>query len=170
MSYKDGMTGLHNYRFFEMRLEEEIQRAKRDKTEVHLLILDVDYFKNYNDSLGHLAGDEVLRKLGSILFRSVRQNDIACRYGGEEFAVILPGISRDNAEKVSQRLRKTIEKTPFPDEYVQPDKRITVSIGMASLPRDADDAVSLVKLADSALYQAKESGRNRMIAYNKPKK
>ena len=83
MSYKDGMTGLHNYRFFEMRLKEEVLRAKRDKTEVHLLILDVDYFKNYNDSLGHLAGDEVLRKLGGILFKSVRQNDIACRYGGK---------------------------------------------------------------------------------------
>jgi diguanylate cyclase (GGDEF)-like protein len=164
MSYKDGMTGLHNYRYFEIRMKEEFSRAQRLNEPLSVMILDVDHFKNYNDTLGHLAGDEVLRKLARILQNSLRKNDIPVRYGGEEFAIILPGATKENAFKVASRLRKEIERSPFPDEYVQPLKRITVSIGVATYPDDADSLLDLIERADSALYEAKNNGRNKVVA------
>ena len=113
LSYTDGMTGLHNYRFFRLRLKEEIARARRDNSSVALLIIDVDHFKNYNDTLGHPAGDDVLRKLSSILRKSVRDNDIVARYGGEEFAIILPGAEEVGAYALAERIRSKVEKSHF---------------------------------------------------------
>lgn len=167
LSYKDGMTGLHNYRYFEIRMKEEFSRAQRMNSPLSLIILDVDHFKNYNDNLGHLAGDEVLRILARLLNDSLRKNDIPVRYGGEEFAIILPGISKENAYNVANRIRKIVEKAPFPDEYVQPMKRITISVGVATFPDDADNLIELIDKADSALYSAKNSGRNKVVAYFK---
>ncbi len=163
LSYTDGMTGLHNYRFFRLRIKEEIARARRDGSPVSLLILDVDYFKNYNDTLGHPAGDDVLRKLSSILRKSVRDNDIVARYGGEEFAIILPGTDIDGALSLAERIRSKVERTAFYKEEIQPNGKITVSVGSATFPRDAVTVEDLVIAADRALYQAKYSGRNRVI-------
>lgn len=165
LSYTDGMTELHNFRYFELRLKEEVVRHKRTDSGLSLLILDVDNFKNYNDTMGHPAGDEVLRKLSKILRDTIRENDIAARYGGEEFAVILPAVDNEGALVLAERIRENIEKTYFEHEEIQPHGKITVSVGIASLPEDADNYKELVNCADSALYEAKHAGRNRVSLY-----
>ena len=163
LSYTDGMTGLHNYRFFRLRIKEEIARARREGSTVSLLILDVDHFKNYNDTLGHPAGDDVLRKLSSILRKSLRDNDIVARYGGEEFVIILPGTDSSGAHSLAERIRRKVETTPFYKEEIQPNGKLTVSIGCASFPQDAVTVEDLVIAADRALYQAKFTGRNQVV-------
>ena len=165
LSYTDEMTGLHNYRFFIMRLKEELARAKRNEAPLALLILDVDFFKNYNDALGHPAGDEILRQLSDILKSTVRDNDIVARYGGEEFAMILPSTDQNGAGVLAERIRKKVEKYKFPHQEIQPNGTLTISIGIALYPEDADDTEEIVKAADRALYHAKESGRNRVVQY-----
>jgi diguanylate cyclase (GGDEF)-like protein len=160
LSYTDGMTDLHNFRYFEMRLKEEILRHTRSKQGVSLIILDVDHFKNYNDTLGHQAGDEVLRKLALILKDTVRENDIVARYGGEEFAVILPGVGREGVIILAERLKSHVADAAFQDEHVQPLGKLTVSVGTASLPIDASTSTDLIYKADTALYAAKHAGRN----------
>jgi len=170
LSYTDGMTELHNYRYFELRLKEEVVRHKRTNEGLSLLILDVDNFKNFNDTMGHPAGDEVLRKLSHVLKETVRENDIVARYGGEEFAVILPAVPKNGAFILAERLRENIEKTYFEHEEVQPLGKVTVSIGGASMPEDASDYKNLINRADSALYTAKEQGRNQVRLYQSPKK
>ncbi len=166
LSYTDGMTGLHNFRYFKLRLNEEVIRHNRMKTELSLLILDVDHFKNYNDTLGHPAGDEVLKKFAKILRQTARENDIVARYGGEEFAVILPGTSKKGAVVVAERIREAIENTYFVHEEIQPMGKVTVSGGVATIPDDAKSAEELTKKADAALYYAKRHGRNQIKAYD----
>ncbi len=166
LSYTDGMTELHNYRYFEMRLNEEILRQRRTNQEVSLIILDVDYFKNYNDTLGHPAGDEVLRKLGSILKETVRENDIVARYGGEEFAIILPGVGLEGSGILAERIREEVEKYYFPNEEIQPSGSLTISVGYATFPLQAKDAKNLIHKADTALYSAKSSGRNCVVQFS----
>jgi len=166
LSYTDGMTDLHNYRYFEMRLREEVLRHTRNKQDVSLIILDVDNFKNYNDTLGHQAGDEVLKLLGKILKDTVRENDIVARYGGEEFAVILPGVSRDGVVILAERIRECVEETAFQNQEVQPTGNLTISVGTASLPLDTTDLKDLIYKADTALYAAKHAGRNCVVQYS----
>jgi len=160
LSYTDGMTELHNYRYFELRLKEEIVRHKRTESGLALLLMDVDHFKNYNDTMGHPAGDEVLRSLAHLLKETVRENDIVSRYGGEEFAAILPAVDSDGAAVLAERIRATVEQTYFEHEEIQPNGKVTISIGIASLPEDSDNAADLIHEADLALYAAKHEGRN----------
>lgn len=167
MSFTDAMTNLNNYRYFENRLKEELNRARRSGDNVSLLMLDIDYFKNYNDNLGHQAGDEALRVLGWILKNTVRDEDIVSRYGGEEFGIILPGMEKTIIPVLAERLRSRVEEHPFFKESVQPEKRITVSIGGSSFPEDAKGFGDLVEKADKALYEAKNNGRNKFILYKK---
>jgi len=169
MSYTDGMTGLHNYRFFRLRLKEELARARRSQTPVSLLILDVDFFKNYNDTLGHPAGDEVLRQVSAILKHIVRDNDIVARYGGEEFAVILPSTGHEGAMALGERIRENIEKYYFPQEEIQPGGSLTISIGTATYPDDAVVMEDLIVSADRALYYAKKNGRNQVVSFHRLK-
>jgi diguanylate cyclase (GGDEF)-like protein len=170
MSYTDDMTGLHNYRFFSMRLKEEVARAARINSNLALLILDVDFFKNYNDTLGHPAGDEVLRQLSRILQSSLRDNDIVARYGGEEFAIILPSTDDKGALVLAERIRKKVEDHKFPNQEIQPNATLTISIGIALYPENAVKKKDLVVAADRALYFAKEGGRNKVVQFNKIKK
>ncbi len=167
LSYTDEMTGLHNYRFFSMRLKEEIARARRNNASLALLILDVDFFKNYNDTLGHPAGDEILRRLSIILKSTVRDNDIVARYGGEEFAIILPSTDQKGASILAERIRKKIEKYEFPNQEIQPNGTLTISIGIALFPNNAITLEDIIVAADRALYFAKESGRNCVVNFSK---
>jgi len=171
LSLTDAMTNLHNYRYFSIRLKEELNRARRNKGKVSLLILDIDHFKNYNDTLGHQTGDEALRTLGRVLKSTVRDEDVVSRYGGEEFCIILPGISKDGISVLGERVRKIIELHKFYKETVQPGGRITVSLGGATYPDDAKNPDDLIQRADQALYKAKNHGRNQLVNYEPaPKK
>lgn len=170
LSLTDGMTGLHNFRYFEDRLIEELHRGRRNKSKVSLIILDLDHFKNYNDTLGHRAGDEALRTLGKVLKSSVRDEDIVTRYGGEEFGIILPGISKNGIKPLGERIRKQVESAKFYKEEVQPKGKITISLGGATFPDDADNNDDLVRRSDEALYKAKNNGRNQIVLYKNPNK
>jgi diguanylate cyclase (GGDEF)-like protein len=170
LSYTDEMTGLHNYRFFTMRLKEELARARRNNASLSLLILDVDFFKNYNDTLGHPAGDEILRQLSVILKSSIRDNDIVARYGGEEFAVILPSTDENGAVILAERIREKVEDFKFPKQNIQPQGNLTISIGIAIFPDNAINLDDIIVAADRALYFAKESGRNKVVAFGKIKR
>jgi len=166
MSFTDAMTKLNNYRYFESRLKEEIQRSRRNKTVVSLIMIDIDHFKNYNDTLGHRAGDEALEKVGTILKSSVREDDIVNRYGGEEFAIILPGMEKESIHILAERIRENVEQTAFFKEEVQPGRRLTISLGGATYPLDAENFNELVKKADKALYRSKTQGRNKFTLFS----
>ncbi|MBE9482095.1 MAG: diguanylate cyclase, partial [Chloroflexi bacterium] len=152
----DGLTGLYNHRHFHRCLEQEIARGSRFGTISSLIMLDVDHFKVYNDTYGHLAGDEVLRKIANYINDSIRTIDIAFRYGGEEFTIILPEAHLEDGFKVAERIRKIIESkmasSPMP---------ITVSLGVANWPSDGLMREEIIACADTALYRAKQTGRNR---------
>jgi len=160
----DGLTGLYNHRYFQQRLAQEIQRAGRTGSSVSLLFIDIDYFKQYNDNLGHPAGDKVLRKIGKILMENIRSVDVAARYGGEEFAVILVDTGSGDAFEVGERIRRAIELHPFEGREQQPAGRVTVSLGIASYPENAVNKDPLIKLADDALYKAKKSKNTVLLA------
>lgn len=164
-AYRDELTGLHNYRFFIEALGQEIRRGERYSTPVSLIMLDVDYFKEYNDRNGHAAGNEVLATLARLLSAPLRKLDIPARYGGEEFAVILPSTPKIGAQVVAERAREAVEQHRFPHGEEQPDGRLTISLGVATYPADALEANELVRRADRALYTAKSTGRNQVQLY-----
>jgi diguanylate cyclase (GGDEF)-like protein len=150
----DGLTRIANRRAFEATLERELARATRTAEHVTLVMVDIDHFKDLNDSLGHQAGDEVLRNAAAALACACREFDTAARYGGEEFAVILPGCDPEEALDAAERLRRAVSAAPMP-------VRLTASAGVATFPAHAGDAESLVRAADEALYASKRGGRNQ---------
>ena len=152
----DGLTELYNHRQFHERLDEEIARGSRFGAVFSIIMLDIDLFKVYNDIYGHLAGDQILRNMGELIKSSIRKLDIPFRYGGEEFSVILPEARLDNAYKIAERIRKTVESKA--SSRAMP---VTVSVGVASWPSDGITREELIGCADTALYRAKQSGRNR---------
>jgi diguanylate cyclase (GGDEF)-like protein len=160
----DGLTGLYNHRFFREHLEVEVERTERYGHKLSLIILDIDHFKHYNDTHGHPQGDEILRDMAKLLRKNVRESDFACRYGGEEFSLILPETSKEAALSLAERIREAIRQHPFPHRETQPMGAITVSIGVSAFPDDCKDMERLIKKADDALYRAKAEGRNRVAA------
>ncbi len=162
MSTEDELTKLHNRRYFIEALEGEFERANRYEAEMALVIMDLDHFKDINDIHSHLAGDMVLSEIGKILKEHVRRNDIACRYGGEEFAVILSNVSRGSIYAAYERFREMVSEHLF--EYESNQFHITVSIGIA-FSNNAESANDLLAHADQALYQAKKAGRNTTLTY-----
>lgn len=164
LSQLDGLTGIFNHRFFQELLQKEIARAKRYNRSLALVILDVDNFKVYNDKNGHPLGDLALKKLAWVIKNSLRESDFEARYGGEEFVVILPDTSLSGAVVAAERLRILVERTQFEKEEVLPNKKFTVSIGVAAYPQNADSRETLIERTDQALYQAKGEGRNRVCA------
>ncbi|WP_127501045.1 GGDEF domain-containing protein [Actinoplanes solisilvae] len=157
----DGLTGLRSRRFFEQSLHAEVARAARSGSEVGLLLLDLDHFKNVNDTYGHNGGDRVLVELAHRLTAVIRPGDLAARYGGEEFAVLLPGAGPETAAEIAERIRRAIAMAPIAvgEHRVH---SVTVSIGVAGLPSICTDAEELVLAADRALYASKNAGRNRV--------
>jgi diguanylate cyclase (GGDEF)-like protein len=166
LSTLDGLTGIKNRRYFDEKLAAEWQLALRNVAPLSLLLLDIDYFKQFNDQFGHLAGDECLKQVADMISRTAtRPADEAARYGGEEFALILPATELSGALHVAEAIRKAIESTTF---YVdQRAHRVTVSIGAACFERvDGRYPSDLIGAADEALYAAKISGRNRVVSFN----
>jgi diguanylate cyclase (GGDEF)-like protein/PAS domain S-box-containing protein len=161
----DGLTGLHNHKYFHDSLSVEVSRAERYDYKLSVIILDIDYFKKYNDAHGHQAGDVLLREISGILKSVARENDVVARYGGEEFVYLLHQASKSEAMLFARRLRKRISSHPFEGEYVLPEGKLTVSLGVASYPEDADSAQSIIHMADQALYRAKHEGRNKVRAF-----
>ncbi|MDP3699724.1 MAG: sensor domain-containing diguanylate cyclase [Hylemonella sp.] len=164
----DGLTGVHNRRYFEARCLEEVQAARRSKLPLVCLMLDVDHFKRINDTHGHPAGDAVLRYVARLIRAQLRGSDVVARYGGEEFVLLLPATPLASALDTAERIRRVIAAQSMPVKVAEP-LRITVSIGAALLPAvgEGDAAVSaaaLVQRADQALYAAKQGGRNRVLA------
>jgi two-component system cell cycle response regulator len=165
MSIRDVLTGLYNRRYFYESLEREISRAGRTQSDMALCMMDLDHFKNINDTMGHPAGDMTLAEFGSMLNEWIRQSDLACRYGGEEFAVILSDTNIHKAVGVCERFMETLNQRIF--YYNQKPFHISVSIGISSLAVLSHSASgeTLVRAADEALYRAKKLGRNRIIMY-----
>jgi len=162
LSITDGLTGLFNHRHVHELLHEEIERSKRTGESVAVAMVDLDRFKAVNDTYGHPTGDVVLYETAEILRETAREVDIVGRYGGEEFIAILPGTAEDNAAQFAERVRQRIEEHVFRDDSTE--IRMTTSAGVAAYPSDAvPDADSLLKRADEALYNAKETGRNQII-------
>ena len=156
-AYRDELTGLHNFRFFNDLLNHEVGRCERDSSPLSLLMIDVDDFKQYNDRHGHDRGNEALALVGSVLRESMRRMDAAVRYGGEEFAVILPSTPKAGAYQVAERIRDGVDR--------RTEGRLTVSIGLATCPADARSPGDLVHRADGALYAAKDAGKNQVQLY-----
>ncbi len=165
LAITDGLTGLYNHKFFQDNLESEILRTKRYNHYVSLIILDIDYFKKYNDTYGHVRGDNILKVLAGILKEKTREVDIVARYGGEEFVVILPETGKFKAQRIAERIRKSVEEYDFTAQGFKKGNKITVSIGCAVYPDDAKTKRDLIENADKALYRAKESGRNKVVFY-----
>ncbi len=164
LSYTDDLTGIYNHRFFIHQLTMEVDRQKRYPSPLSLLMIDIDYFKNYNDTNGHLAGDQVLTAISIIIQHAVRQTDIIARYGGEEFCAILINTEREGALAIAERVRRNVAETNFPNEKVQPNGDLTVSVGMATFSSTISTVTDLIREADNALYRAKRAGRNRVEA------
>ena len=161
----DSLTGLYNHRHFQERLAAEVSRAARYGHNLSLIMIDIDFFKSFNDAHGHPMGDAVLRDLAQLIIQNIRETDVAVRYGGEEFAVILPETRAGDAAATAERIRQEVQKQPFcASEGLSAS--LTVSVGVAEYPSQCSDRTSLVTAADIALYQAKALGRNRVSCYD----
>ena len=165
LSSIDGLTELYNYRYMHQYLKLELERERRYKRHLSLLMVDIDNFKSYNDLYGHMVGDLVLRRLASILRNATRGCDVLCRYGGEEFAIMLPETSKEEAIIVCERIRKSVERTQMIDEKGNTVGNVSVTIGLASFPEDADNKDDLIDNADKALYQGKRAGKNCIFLF-----
>ncbi|MEW6170955.1 MAG: GGDEF domain-containing protein, partial [Candidatus Omnitrophota bacterium] len=163
LAITDSLTGLFNRRYFLERFEEEFKRAKKFKLNFSLLMIDIDHFKSYNDRYGHLTGDIILKEIAQILKTSIRQIDLVSRFGGEEFAVILPKATKETASFVAERIRKTayLKSIKTYDDFLN----VTLSIGVSGFPEDGNTFQELLDKADWALYRAKECGRNQIQVY-----
>jgi len=159
----DGLTGLYNHRYFMEQLHKEFARARRYRNWLSLIIVDIDYFKHYNDANGHLAGDRVLKKVANTIRICVREMDLVARYGGEEFALLLPEISGENGVIVAEKIRREVESQRFKNERRQPNGNLTISLGIAQNSPHLKSHREMFNLADAALYQAKLQGRNRCV-------
>lgn len=166
LTLTDSLTEIYNRRKLEEDLDSEIARSKRYARPLSLLMIDIDWFKNYNDYHGHQKGDEVLKKVARLLAQNVRNIDRVYRYGGEEFVVLLPEVDKEGGLACAERLRRRVEQEPIEGEAEsQPSGKLTISVGVASFPLDGDTKEKLLEAADSALYRAKAHGRNRVCPY-----
>ncbi len=157
----DGLTELYNHRYFQEQMKRQVDQCKRYETEFSMIILDIDFFKKFNDTFGHQAGDAVLRQVAQTLKRNVRATDIVCRYGGEEMSIILPNTGKDVAYSTAEKICKRVSDRKF---KLGNDKEtsVTISLGVSTFPYDGDESAKLIEAADKRLYNAKENGRNQV--------
>jgi two-component system cell cycle response regulator len=163
LAITDGLTGLFNRRYMETHLGTLVEQAAARGKPISVLVLDIDYFKAINDGHGHDAGDDVLREFALRIRKAIRNIDLACRYGGEEFVVVMPETDMAVATMVAERLRRRIASEPFAIRQGERNLEVTISIGIAALSSPADNAATILKRADQALYRAKRDGRNRVV-------
>jgi len=156
----DYLTNLWNHGYFQFLLQNELEKAKATKNKLSLIIADIDDFKIYNDRLGHQAGDKILKDLAQLLRNQSRKIDLVCRYGGEEFVIILPQTDKKEAFMIAERIRKDIQKYAFLNEEIFPNKMLTISLGIATFPEDGLLPAELITSSDNYLYQAKNKGKN----------
>lgn len=164
ISIKDELTKIYNRRYFNSRFDKEIVRSRRYKRPISVIMVDVDHFKTFNDTNGHQGGDEVLKKVASTLKQQTRSCDILARYGGEEFVILLTETEKTSAVEAAEKFRKAIHDKKFKGEETQPNGRVSISLGVANYPADADDPFALIEYADKCLYMAKFSGRDRVCS------
>lgn len=164
LALTDPLTNIYNRRYFMQLLDTEIARSKRKSHAFVVVMIDIDHFKVFNDSNGHLAGDDALKLVAGALAKHSRTSDIVARLGGEEFALILPEMSRADGRLGAERLRQIIEQTAIPGEEHMPGGRLTISLGLSVFPEDAQTSTTLLDRADRALYLAKNGGRNRVCS------
>lgn len=164
-AHSDSLTNLWNHGYFQYLVRTELEKAQATKMPLSLILLDIDNFKRYNDALGHQTGDEILKTLALLLRNQSRKMDYVCRYGGEEFTVILPQTDKKEAFLIAERLRRDIEKQVFVNEGIPAEKKMTVSIGLGSFPEDGSTPSELISYADKALYLAKQKGKNNTCCY-----
>jgi len=160
----DPLTNLYNYRYFIHQLNREISRAQRHHSIFSLIMIDIDFFKNYNDAYGHQSGDLILQRIAQSMVENTRSSDMVCRYGGEEFCIICPELTGDDAKKTAEKLRQIVEKLELPQIETVPGGKLTISSGISSFPKDGSTTYQLILSADKALYRAKQTGRNKVCA------
>lgn len=165
LANQDGLTGLYNKRFGMDQLSLAIHRAEKRGADLSVFVFDIDHFKTYNDTHGHLPGDEVLRQIGHILQNNIRTDDFSVRFGGEEFLVVFQDTAKQGAVWAAEKIRQKVESHPFAGAASQPGGRLTISGGVATLRTDSHTSTELIRLADKALYAAKAAGRNRVLAH-----
>ena len=164
MANMDGLTETYNKRYLQSRINDDVHKAEAGNSALSLMILDIDHFKQYNDTNGHLEGDDVLKRIGAILKSAIRDDtDFVVRYGGEEFVILFPGAVKAVASRQAESIRRAVETHPFKHAARQPLGAVTISGGVASFPEDARNSVALLRAADQALYEAKAAGRNRIV-------
>lgn len=164
MANMDGLTETYNKRYLQSRINDDVARAESTNNALSLLILDIDHFKHYNDTNGHLEGDDVLKRIGAILKGAIREDtDFVVRYGGEEFVIVFPGATKVVAARHAESIRRAVETHQFKHANKQPLGAVTISGGVASYPEDGKNSVALLRAADQALYEAKDAGRNRIV-------
>lgn len=166
LAFTDGLTGVSNHRYFKNRLELEVERAHRYNRHLSLIIIDIDHFKEINDTYGHLTGDLILKAVANLLKKMTRNTDLIARYGGDEFTVFLPETPKAGATRVVERIFQILQQDDFATMLGLDDHRLTLSVGVATLPTDAQTSTELLKHADEALYLAKKQGRNCYVVYN----
>jgi len=164
-SITDQLTGLPNLRYLEKRLPEELNRSTRYNYPMSFLMIDIDDFKIYNDRNGHQAGNDALQLTANCLKDALRAADVALRYGGEEFCILLPQTGHDEAQVIAERIRQRVRTEEFPHGKSQPLGRVTVSIGVSTFSNELDTAEKIIGAADRALYQAKHQGKDRVESY-----
>lgn len=165
LSRTDWLTGLWNTRYFNEALDSALSGARAEEKYLSLLMIDIDNFKKYNDTLGHQKGDHAIKRVAHILNRSSRKTDFVCRYGGEEFCVIMTGIDKKDGEMIGERLRRKVEEIFKEDNSIPEELKLTVSLGLSTFPSDGDNKDDLIHKADKALYTAKHTGKNRTCVF-----
>ena len=157
----DGLTELYNHRYFQEQIRMQVEQSKRYNTSFSLIIIDIDFFKKFNDTFGHQSGDAVLREVAQTLKRNVRATDIVCRYGGEEMSIILPNTPKEEAFSTAQKICERVASKKF-KLFSGKETNVTISLGVSTFPADGESAVDIIEAADKRLYNAKNNGRNQV--------
>jgi diguanylate cyclase (GGDEF)-like protein len=165
LAIKDGLTDIYNHRYFQETLIKEFEKSVRDNSNLSLIFIDIDNFKQYNDTYGHAEGDRLLQNITKLINNNLDEIATFARYGGEEFVILLPGINKKEAFITAEKIRKLVEEHTFSSADNTINQKITISLGVSNYPEDVKRPESLTDIADKGLYLAKKSGKNKVCIY-----